>query len=149
MEALASLRRGLIGSGVDIYPPLSTALPETSPVVILNHGLTGGSHESYVRNMVLHIAKPWALGGLGGRVAVVNVSWSHHINPAHLPLMPVPRLRKHPSDISSSVQLGQHGRHAHRDALPLAAVPALALFRHRLLPRRGGHDPLPRRAGLV
>ncbi|WVQ81757.1 hypothetical protein IAT38_003882 [Cryptococcus sp. DSM 104549] len=58
--------------GVDIYPQLSTQLPEDSPVVIVNHGLTGGSHESYVRNLVVWLTKPVAEGGLGGRVAVVN-----------------------------------------------------------------------------
>jgi predicted alpha/beta-fold hydrolase len=71
-------------SGVDIYPPLSMPLPEASPVVLLNHGLTGGSHESYVRNMVLNIAKPWSEGGLGGRVAVVNVSCASCMHLSHL-----------------------------------------------------------------
>jgi len=66
----------LIRSGIDIFPPLSVTLLSDSPLVILNHGLTGGSHESYVRNMVLNIAAPWAQGGLGGRVAVVNVGGS-------------------------------------------------------------------------
>ncbi|KAK4687337.1 ATP-dependent DNA helicase PIF1, partial [Tremellales sp. Uapishka_1] len=59
--------------GVDIFPPLSTVLPDTAPVVIINHGLTGGSHESYVRKMAVWVAKPWEEGGLGGRTAVVNL----------------------------------------------------------------------------
>ncbi|WWD03072.1 hypothetical protein V865_001117 [Kwoniella europaea PYCC6329] len=58
--------------GLDIYPPLSVTLPANSPVVLINHGLTGGSHESYVRNMVVWLTKPVAQGGLGGRAGVVN-----------------------------------------------------------------------------
>ncbi|WVF71276.1 hypothetical protein IAT40_006079 [Kwoniella sp. CBS 6097] len=58
--------------GIDIFPPLSTSLPASSPVVMINHGLTGGSHESYVRDMVLWLTKPCEAGGLGARAAVVN-----------------------------------------------------------------------------
>ena len=43
-------------------------------MVVLNHGLTGGSHESYVRNIVVWLTKPRVDGGLGARAAVVNVS---------------------------------------------------------------------------
>jgi predicted alpha/beta-fold hydrolase len=60
-------------SGIDLYPPLAVVLSPTAPVVILNHGLTGGSHESYIRNIVVHLAKPLSEDGLGARVAVVNV----------------------------------------------------------------------------
>ncbi|OCF33030.1 hypothetical protein I316_05368 [Kwoniella heveanensis BCC8398] len=58
--------------GIDLFPPLSISLSSSAPVVMVNHGLTGGSHESYVRNMVLWLTKPWDQGGLGGRAAVVN-----------------------------------------------------------------------------
>nr|XP_018262890.1 anon-23da protein [Kwoniella dejecticola CBS 10117]OBR85048.1 anon-23da protein [Kwoniella dejecticola CBS 10117] len=58
--------------GLDIYPPLSVNLPSNAPVILINHGLTGGSHESYVRNMVVWLTKPVSEGGLGGRAAVVN-----------------------------------------------------------------------------
>ncbi|WVQ99593.1 hypothetical protein IAU59_006729 [Kwoniella sp. CBS 9459] len=58
--------------GIDVFPRLSTPLPTSSPVVMINHGLTGGSHESYVRNMVLWLTKPWDQGGVGCRAAVVN-----------------------------------------------------------------------------
>ncbi|KAK8864489.1 hypothetical protein IAR55_001739 [Kwoniella newhampshirensis] len=58
--------------GIDIYPPLSVDLPPDSPVTIINHGLTGGSHESYVRNIVVWLTKAVEEGGLGGRAAVVN-----------------------------------------------------------------------------
>lgn len=60
-------------SGVDVYPPLSVELAAGSPIVIVNHGLTGGSHESYVRNVVVWLTKPRSEGGLGARAAVVNV----------------------------------------------------------------------------
>ncbi|WWD17204.1 hypothetical protein CI109_101642 [Kwoniella shandongensis] len=58
--------------GIDIFPPLSMELPPTSPVIIINHGLTGGSHESYIRNIVVWLTKPVPEGGLGARAAVVN-----------------------------------------------------------------------------
>lgn len=66
-------------SGVDVYPPLTTELADDAPVIVVNHGLTGGSHESYVRNLVVWLTKPIAEGGLGGRAAVVNVSWSNRV----------------------------------------------------------------------
>ncbi|ORY20635.1 alpha/beta hydrolase protein [Naematelia encephala] len=58
--------------GIDVYPPLSVNLPSDAPVVLINHGLTGGSHESYVRNIVVCVTKPVSEGGLGARAAVVN-----------------------------------------------------------------------------
>ncbi|WWC70080.1 uncharacterized protein I206_104026 [Kwoniella pini CBS 10737] len=58
--------------GLDIYPSLSTILPSDAPVILINHGLTGGSHESYVRNMVVWLTKPVSEGGFGGRAGVVN-----------------------------------------------------------------------------
>lgn len=56
-----------------MYPPLSVVLTPLSPIVVINHGLTGGSHESYVRNIVVWLTKPVSQGGLGARAAVVNV----------------------------------------------------------------------------
>jgi predicted alpha/beta-fold hydrolase len=38
----------------------------------LRSGLTGGSHESYVRNILAVVTRPKAEGGLGWRAAVVN-----------------------------------------------------------------------------
>ncbi|WVO16146.1 hypothetical protein L204_103816 [Cryptococcus depauperatus] len=58
--------------GIDIYPPLAIQLADEAPVIVINHGLTGGSHESYVRNLVVWLTKSVADGGLGGRAAVVN-----------------------------------------------------------------------------
>lgn len=43
-------------------------------MVVVCHGLTGGSHESYVRNVLSWVVKPVADGGMGGRAVVVNVS---------------------------------------------------------------------------
>lgn len=42
--------------------------------MIVAHGLTGGSHESYVRNIVEWVVRPKEQGGLGGRGVVANVS---------------------------------------------------------------------------
>lgn len=57
---------------VDTSPPNHTSLPPTAPTVVIAHGLTGGSHESYVRNVVEWVVKPRAEGGLGGRAVVSN-----------------------------------------------------------------------------
>lgn len=53
---------------------MATVLPEDAPTVIINHGLTGGSHESYVRKVANWVQTPWDQGGLGGRAVIVNVS---------------------------------------------------------------------------
>ncbi|CED84254.1 Alpha/beta hydrolase [Phaffia rhodozyma] len=45
---------------------------EDTPVLIIAHGLTGGSYESYVRNVMAHATKDKVLGGLGLRGVVVN-----------------------------------------------------------------------------
>ena len=41
--------------------------------MVICHGLTGGSHESYVRNVLVPLVKPKSEGGLGLRAVVVNV----------------------------------------------------------------------------
>ncbi|KIS69462.1 uncharacterized protein UMAG_02793 [Mycosarcoma maydis] len=69
--------------GLDISPPslapseqdLKTqAHPAADglPTVVCLHGLTGGSHESYVRNCFSHLTKPTSQGGLGYRAIVIN-----------------------------------------------------------------------------
>ncbi|KAF8590667.1 AB-hydrolase YheT [Ramaria rubella] len=58
---------------LDITPPVSTALPPNVPVVVVLHGLLGGSHASYVRSAVSHITRKTAQGGLGLRVVVFNL----------------------------------------------------------------------------
>ena len=68
---------------LDISPPkladseieLKETSPEAAegvPTVVCLHGLTGGSHESYVRNCFSHLTKPKADGGCGFRGIVVN-----------------------------------------------------------------------------
>jgi predicted alpha/beta-fold hydrolase len=49
-------------------------MPEDTPTLVVCHGLTGGSHESYVRSVVAWLIKPKEEGGMGGRAVVVNVS---------------------------------------------------------------------------
>jgi predicted alpha/beta-fold hydrolase len=61
-------------SAVDITPPNHKELPPDAPTVIVAHGLTGGSHESYVRNVLEWVVRPKSQGGLGGRGVVANVS---------------------------------------------------------------------------
>ncbi|KAJ9480324.1 Monoacylglycerol lipase [Pseudozyma hubeiensis] len=69
--------------GLDIAPPAlapseaelkSSSHPAADglPTVVCLHGLTGGSHESYVRNCFSHLTKPTSEGGLGYRGIVVN-----------------------------------------------------------------------------
>lgn len=69
--------------GLDISPPSLADSEEQLkaqqhpaadglPTVVCLHGLTGGSHESYVRNCFTHLTKPTDEGGLGYRGIVVN-----------------------------------------------------------------------------
>lgn len=61
-------------SAVDITPPQHETLDPSAPTVVVAHGLTGGSHESYVRNVLEWVVRPKEQGGLGGRGVVANVS---------------------------------------------------------------------------
>ncbi|KAG8887098.1 hypothetical protein FRB98_000568 [Tulasnella sp. 332] len=45
---------------------------ETAPVIVVLHGLTGGSQEPYVRSILATACLPKADGGLGARAVVVN-----------------------------------------------------------------------------
>ncbi|KAH9034309.1 AB-hydrolase YheT [Lactarius hengduanensis] len=60
--------------GVDFTPPAAAgrAFDKTTPVVVALHGLTGGSHEAYVRNIIAPAVAPVEEGGLGYRAVVVN-----------------------------------------------------------------------------
>ncbi|TCD69713.1 hypothetical protein EIP91_006480 [Steccherinum ochraceum] len=59
--------------GLDFTGPSnSELLPEETPVVVVLHGLTGGSYESYVRAVLAPACTPLAQGGLGYRAVVVN-----------------------------------------------------------------------------
>ncbi|BGP38189.1 hypothetical protein JCM10449v2_002118 [Rhodotorula kratochvilovae] len=57
---------------VDIAPPISHEPIDDRPILVVAHGLTGGSYESYVRNVLAIVTKPKEQGGLGWRAAVVN-----------------------------------------------------------------------------
>ncbi|KAK4058606.1 hypothetical protein OIO90_000050 [Microbotryomycetes sp. JL221] len=59
--------------GIDIAPPITPSDPiDARPILVIAHGLTGGSHESYVRDVLAKITKPKDEGGMGWRGAVVN-----------------------------------------------------------------------------
>ncbi|SCV68924.1 BQ2448_1944 [Microbotryum intermedium] len=59
---------------LDITPPISSASPiiDEQPILVVCHGLTGGSHESYVRDVLMRVTKPKYQGGLGWRGLVLN-----------------------------------------------------------------------------
>ena len=58
---------------MDITPPLSTnPVVECENVLLVAHGLTGGSHESYVRSVLSRVTRVPSSGGLGMRAVVLN-----------------------------------------------------------------------------
>ena len=63
--------------GLDFTPPHHETLAKSTPIIVVCHGLTGGSHESYVRNVLCWAVKPVKEGGLGARAVVINVR--HHV----------------------------------------------------------------------
>ncbi|THH05238.1 hypothetical protein EW145_g4942 [Phellinidium pouzarii] len=59
--------------GVDATPPgHDRVVPDNTPIIVVLHGLTGGSHEAYVRAILAQAVKPKKEGGLGYRGIVVN-----------------------------------------------------------------------------
>ncbi|TBU32393.1 AB-hydrolase YheT [Dichomitus squalens] len=59
--------------GLDFTPPAEErTLKDDTPIVVVLHGLTGGSHESYVRSILAPVCTPVEQGGLGYRGIVVN-----------------------------------------------------------------------------
>ncbi|KZT26218.1 AB-hydrolase YheT [Neolentinus lepideus HHB14362 ss-1] len=59
--------------GLDFTPPASErTLSEDTPIIVVMHGLTGGSHEAYVRSIIAPTCTPVEQGGLGYRAMVVN-----------------------------------------------------------------------------
>lgn len=58
--------------GLDFTPVDDTTLKDDAPIVVVMHGLTGGSHESYVRDVLSKACAPVDRGGLGYRGVVVN-----------------------------------------------------------------------------
>ncbi|KAH9944761.1 AB-hydrolase YheT [Amylocystis lapponica] len=71
LTLLRTLDGGTIG--LDSTPPENERiLPDDTPIVVVLHGLTGGSHESYVRSILAPVCTPVEQGGLGYRGIVVN-----------------------------------------------------------------------------
>ncbi|THU90460.1 AB-hydrolase YheT, partial [Dendrothele bispora CBS 962.96] len=58
--------------GLDFTPVEQSSLPEETPIIVVTHGLTGGSHEGYVRAVLGRASTPVEWGGLGYRAVVVN-----------------------------------------------------------------------------
>ncbi|CCL99224.1 uncharacterized protein FIBRA_01239 [Fibroporia radiculosa] len=56
--------------GLDFTPPDSAQ--DDRPIIVVLHGLTGGSHEAYVRAVLSVVCAPSESGGLGYRAVVVN-----------------------------------------------------------------------------
>ncbi len=57
---------------MDFTPTDASSLKDETPIVVVMHGLTGGSHESYVRGILSKACAPIETGGLGYRGVVVN-----------------------------------------------------------------------------
>ncbi|KAJ4479033.1 Alpha/Beta hydrolase protein [Lentinula aciculospora] len=57
--------------GLDFTPPGNT-FPDDAPIIVVCHGLTGGSYEAYVRAVLAPACAPVSEGGLGYRAVVVN-----------------------------------------------------------------------------
>ncbi|KAL4067606.1 Alpha/Beta hydrolase protein [Scleroderma yunnanense] len=58
--------------GLDFTPVDSGHMAPDTPIVVVLHGLTGGSYESYVRAILSPACLPTSEGGLGYRAVVVN-----------------------------------------------------------------------------
>ncbi|KAF9514118.1 hypothetical protein BS47DRAFT_1316969 [Hydnum rufescens UP504] len=60
--------------GLDLCPPPAQApeLPEDTPIIVVQTGLTGGSFEAYLRTILARACASKADGGLGFRGIVVN-----------------------------------------------------------------------------
>ncbi|GAA93457.1 uncharacterized protein L969DRAFT_89440 [Mixia osmundae IAM 14324] len=57
---------------LDFTPPFDEAPLDDRPILIIQHGLTGGSSEAYVRNVLALACKSRAAGGYGYRACVAN-----------------------------------------------------------------------------
>lgn len=119
------------------------------------HGLTGGSYESYVRNVLAKVIAPRTEGGMGGRAVVVNVRTSlptcctmfdrrgivggvdqskYRADPT------VQRLRRRAHHLPAALFRRDDARPFHCAALPPVNVSARTTTRDRLFPR--GIGPL-------
>ncbi|KAF9072840.1 AB-hydrolase YheT [Rhodocollybia butyracea] len=56
--------------GLDFAPIDDYALSDDTPIVVMLHGLTGGSYEPYIKSVLTHVIKPVEKGGLGYRAVV-------------------------------------------------------------------------------
>ncbi|KIK62966.1 hypothetical protein GYMLUDRAFT_41265 [Collybiopsis luxurians FD-317 M1] len=56
--------------GLDFAPIDDSGLSDDTPIVVILHGLTGGSYEPYIKSVLTHIIKPKEKGGLGYRAVV-------------------------------------------------------------------------------
>lgn len=57
---------------MDFTPPFDQNLDPTTPIIVIEHGLTGGSYEAYVRHILATACAPKSDGGLGYRGVVIN-----------------------------------------------------------------------------
>ncbi|KAJ6513186.1 AB-hydrolase YheT [Mycena sanguinolenta] len=58
--------------GLDFAPFDSSTVRDDAPIIVVQHGLTGGSHEPYIRAVLAPACSPVEHGGLGYRAVVVN-----------------------------------------------------------------------------
>ncbi|KAF8321138.1 AB-hydrolase YheT [Clavulina sp. PMI_390] len=58
--------------GLDWAEPEGEDLPANTPIIVVLHGLTGGSYEPYVRTVLSVACKSKSEGGLGYRACVMN-----------------------------------------------------------------------------
>jgi len=58
--------------GLDFAPTEDPNVKDDAPIVVVMHGLTGGSYEPYVRAILHRACAPVEKGGLGYRAVVIN-----------------------------------------------------------------------------
>ncbi|RDB21060.1 hypothetical protein Hypma_011583 [Hypsizygus marmoreus] len=58
--------------GLDFAPTDLSSVRDDAPIIVVKHGLTGGSYEPYVRAIINRACAPVEQGGLGYRAVVVN-----------------------------------------------------------------------------
>ncbi|KAF8959066.1 AB-hydrolase YheT [Flammula alnicola] len=58
--------------GLDFAPADQSKVSADAPIVVVQHGLTGGSYEAYVRAILSRACAPVEEGGLGYRAVVIN-----------------------------------------------------------------------------
>jgi predicted alpha/beta-fold hydrolase len=59
-------------SGLDWTEPEGEELAPTTPIIVVLHGLAGGSYESYIRSILSRACLSKSKGGLGYRAVVMN-----------------------------------------------------------------------------